>query len=130
MSQDQRNKLRERSKGNTYGKANRQFDVNFYYYIKKIRDRERQYGTSNIDEAYLKSLWNKQNGLCALSNIPINLRKTYQHSTLLSASLDRKNSKIGYVKGNVQFVAYGVNLAKNNHSDEELIELINQIKIS
>ena len=39
---------------------------------------------------------------------------------MLTASLDRKDSSKDYDIDNVQFVAYGINLAKNSFSDDEI----------
>lgn len=78
----------------------------------------------NLDEEYLKSIWS---GICAISKIPIT-NDSYNNFKLNSASLDRINSNKGYIKGNVQFVAYGINLAKNNFTDEEVLEFLNHIK--
>ena len=38
------------------------------------------------------------------------------------ASLDRIDSSIGYMKGNIQFISAAANLAKNNMSHEQMIE--------
>jgi hypothetical protein len=72
-----------------------------------------------LDEQYLSDLWLYQKGKCVLTGVPISL-KTDKKITPTTASLDRINSAIGYIKGNVQFVAYSANLAKNLFSDAEI----------
>lgn len=63
----------------------------------------------------IKDVWDlfvSQNGLCALSGLPIILPtncKDYQKST---ASLDRIDSSKGYISGNVQWVHKDVNLMR------------------
>ena len=47
--------------------------------------------------------------------------------TPIKASLDRINPNIGYVKGNVEFVCYCVNVMKNDFSKEKIIDFINLI---
>jgi len=93
------------------------------------RAKQRKKGEMDIDEAYLESIWT---GFCAISNVPIEMKTRnighYKKSSLTTASLDRIDSNKGYVKGNVQFVAYGLNLAKNNFTNDELKSFISLIK--
>jgi hypothetical protein len=103
--------------GNTYGKKG-----DFTYYLNKSKHRNRGF---DLDEEYLKSIWS---GNCALSNIPITIKTAKSKLSLSSGSLDRIDSSKGYIKGNVQFVAYGLNLAKNNFTDDELKSFISLIK--
>ena len=82
----------------------------------------------NITKEYLWSLYLKQDKKCALSglSIPIpehdfvNLKNNRKNNT---ASLDRIDSKIGYIEGNVQWVHTNVNFMKHNLSQTEFIEL-------
>ena len=94
----------------------------FTYYLNKSFTRDKQ---TNLTENYLSELWKIQDGRCALSNIPIHL-KNGKHK-LNTASLDRIDSSIGYVEGNVQFVSYGINLAKNSFSNDDMHHFINDI---
>ena len=48
--------------------------------------------------------------------------------TPTKASLDRIDPNIGYVKGNVEFVCYCVNVMKNDFSKEKIIDFINLTK--
>lgn len=106
------------NKGNTYAKKG-----NFTYYLNKAKSRD---PNMNIDDAYLEQLWINQSDKCSLSNIKIHL-KNGKHK-LNTASLDRIDSSKGYIKGNVQFVAYAINLAKNTFSDNELLEFLQEVK--
>lgn len=58
-------------------------------------------------------------GVCALSGLPLTCER--KHPNL--ASIDRIDSRKGYVKGNVQLVAKCVNLAKNAQTDAEFIAM-------
>lgn len=107
-------------KNNTHAKKSE-----FTYYLAKSRNRNKE---NNLTKEYLEELWLIQNGKCALSNVEIELKKG--KSNLFTASLDRIDSNTGYIKGNVQFVCYGLNLAKNNFPDNEIRDLVNRIKIS
>jgi hypothetical protein len=48
--------------------------------------------------------------------------------TPIKASLDRIDPNIGYVKGNVEFVCYCINVMKNDFAKKEMIDFINLIK--
>lgn len=60
-------------------------------------------------------------GKCALSGVDISI--AYGGN----ASLDRIDSKIGYIVGNVQWVDSKVNLAKRAMSDEEFVEMCKRV---
>lgn len=79
----------------------------------------------NIDVTYLKEQWERQNGICPYTRLKMILPKTtseYKIKSLRKASLDRIDSSKGYIKGNVEFVCMAVNLAKVNHTKEEMIQ--------
>lgn len=87
---------------------------------------------SDIDLTYLTELWEKQDGKCAITHIPIILpsnAKTWGKGKKPdNASLDRIDSKLGYIKGNVQFIALSINLAKTDFSQEDFIAFLGKIK--
>ncbi len=62
---------------------------------------------------------------CALSGAPIAFDKLVGRGG--SASLDRIDSKAGYVLGNVQWVHKDVNLMKNHFSQEKFIDTCKKI---
>jgi hypothetical protein len=80
----------------------------------------------DIDKDYLESIWT---GKCAISGIDILHKSKDKKTDMFSASLDRIDSSKGYIKGNVQFVALGVNYAKNGFTNEETLEFIKAIKL-
>jgi hypothetical protein len=72
----------------------------------------------NIDIQYLIDIYENQNGICNISGI----KMTHEHgSKITNISIDRIDSSIGYIKGNVQLVCYIVNIMKNKFSVNELI---------
>lgn len=75
----------------------------------------------NITPEYLMELYNK-NKTCTLSGIDlsIDLSKTAQQQNL---SIDRIDSNIGYVKGNIQLVDKRINMMKGTLSNQEFIDL-------
>lgn len=74
----------------------------------------------NISEDFLYKLWENQNGLCYYSNIELSLKVKDLHSV----SIDRKNSKIGYVEDNVVLCSSIINSMKNNLEIEEFKKII------
>lgn len=86
----------------------------------------------DIDLEYLKEVWNKQN-ICPYSKIQLVLPMPYRswrktkNDSIISASLDRIDSSIGYVKGNVQFVARPINFLKGTLSHDETINFCKTI---
>lgn len=68
---------------------------------------------------YLLELWKTQNGLCAVSKIPM----TYNWSSgriFTNVSIDQINPHLGYTKENIQLVCMAVNQMKSDMSIEEL----------
>lgn len=73
----------------------------------------------NITRDYLEKLYENQNGACALTGVEM----TYIHNKgkiFTNMSLDRIDSKLGYIESNVQFVCVIVNLMKNTLTVDEL----------
>ena len=91
-------------------------DLMFRAMVDRSRKRKQE---MNVDRAYLMKLLNKAEGKCALSGMPITL-KTHDPYRV---SPDRKNSKKGYIKGNIQFVAACVNIAKNDLTTKEFLKM-------
>ena len=67
----------------------------------------------DLTKEYLKELWNKQNGKCAVSGIEM----TYslcEGRTPTNVSIDQINPNNGYTKGNIQLVCMAVNQIKSD----------------
>jgi hypothetical protein len=80
----------------------------------------------NITLGYLKQLWEKQDGRCPYTGWKLdNLQTTSDwESNILhpkTASLDRIDSRRGYVFGNVQFVSVMANYAKRDFLETDLL---------
>ncbi|MEA5596322.1 hypothetical protein [Rivularia sp. UHCC 0363] len=76
---------------------------------------------------YLKKLWEKQDGKCPYTGWKLdNLQTTSEwNSNILhpkTASLDRIDSRKGYIFGNVQFVSVMANYAKRDFFEQELLD--------
>ncbi len=73
---------------------------------------QRPWGHNNV------SVFEEQNGKCPMTGVAMKLRtqKREELSSPESASLDRIDNNKGYVKGNVRFVTYMYNMARNKFS--------------
>jgi hypothetical protein len=87
----------------------------------------------DIDLPYLKSLWYEQRSKCALTGVNLILPTTNggrSENFNYAASLDRIDSNLGYVKGNVRYVSITVNYLKNSMTDDLVLEFFEIIKAS
>lgn len=77
----------------------------------------------SISMEYLWDLFVKQRGRCALTGLPIEIRASNRKGLLNTASLDRIDSKLGYIPGNVQWVHKAINVLKHTFTNNELIKI-------
>jgi hypothetical protein len=88
--------------------------------------------TCDLTLEYLSDLWNSQQGICPYTKIKMSIEKSTVKSnklTLKHASLDRIDSSLGYIQGNVEFVCLFINYAKNTHSKQDVLDFIKNINI-
>lgn len=76
-----------------------------------------------ISADYLKEVWQKQEGRCAYTKLPL----TADANQLTTMSLDRIDSDVDYVIGNVQLVCVAVNRMKSDFLEKDFIGLCNLI---
>ncbi len=97
----------------------------FRWYMKVMKNPDRKFVNFDIDLQYLKDLWESQSGICPISGIQMELRTHSNCNKFLAdpntASIDRIDNSIGYVKGNIRFITNMANMARNKFSDEQLI---------
>lgn len=74
----------------------------------------------DIDLPFLKSLWEQQKGKCAVTGVDLELKRSYNKN--YQASIDRIDSKKGYIKGNIRFTSVSVNWLKSDLDDNHLRE--------
>lgn len=72
----------------------------------------------SVTPEYLNSIFD---GTCALSGLKI----SFEEST---ASLDRIDSTLGYVVGNVQWVHKDINIMKNKYTQDYFVYLCSKVK--
>lgn len=91
----------------------------FRYTLRSIKKRTKEV---NIDLQYLKDLWEFQKGICPYTGLSLTLPRESNLDEIelpYRASLDRIDSNLGYVEGNVQFVSTPINLMKSTMTDLE-----------
>jgi len=124
--------LKKNSSGLVPGNRKDEFS-DFRWYMKTIKnpDRRRKLLASanepiDFDVSFLKELWESQDGKCPLTGAKMILRTHSNCSKSLaspySASIDRIDNSLGYVKSNIRFICHMANIARNKFSDEQVIE--------
>lgn len=80
----------------------------------------------NLTYDYVAELWDKQNGICALSGIPMtyNLR---EGRTPTNVSIDKVDRNLGYIQGNIQLVCMACNQIKSDLTDLEMYNFCKRI---
>lgn len=100
----------------------------FRYYVKmgKTRSTKTKRYTCNITVEFLKDLWEKQKGICPITGwnliLPKDNHYMWDEKVPNNASLDRIDNSKGYIEGNVRFIAFIANMARNEFSDDQVIE--------
>ena len=89
-------------------------------HLRRVKKRNKGY---NITLDDLLTQWEKQKGICPYTGIELVQPKDCNDEAMYKkASLDRIDSKLGYVKGNIQFISASANYAKGTMTDEEMVE--------
>ena len=95
----------------------------FRVFLHRIGGRKKS-KECDLSLEYLKELWDSQDGVCPYTGwklkTPDNTHKRIPVTPEL-ASIDRIDSSKGYVRGNVQFVSYMANCAKNCFGTDDLL---------
>lgn len=114
-------------------------DVGAYLTRVKTRARSRNI-PFKLNQQILLDLWNKQEGKCALSGLPMTISKSYTFKDrrdkpnkvgkaryIQTASLDRINPNKGYVEGNVRWTHIAPNIMRSGMTDDEFYHYIESI---
>ena len=92
----------------------------------KIKEDRRKI-SSDLTLEILITLWNKQEGICAISGEKMSYQRHRRKENMSICSIDRIDSSKGYTLNNVQLVCWMVNRMKGEHITEELINWCNSI---
>lgn len=76
---------------------------------------------NTIKTSYLRYLYKKQNGKCFYSGVKMKLSSELSRDPLLM-SVDRFNTSLGYINGNVVLCCLGMNLLKGKHTPNVLYD--------
>lgn len=104
-----------------YGEISGRFWGSIYYNATRSKRISRQNLPCDIDIQYVWELFLSQNRKCALSGIEIGFNKP------VTASLDRIDSNLGYVKNNVQWVHKDLNRMKNIYNQSYFIDMCRRV---
>lgn len=98
------------------------------YFWKKILNQAKNKNKKiEITKNYISELLFKQNFRCAISNMEIQINLSRNKNS--TASLDRINSNLQYVEGNVQWVHKDVNFLKNKFDEKYLLYICKLVSI-
>lgn len=81
----------------------------------------------NLTMEYLSEIYESQQEKCILSGLSISFGSNSRDNENKTASVDRIDSKRGYIIGNVQFVHKKVNFMKSDLDQNEFIEICKMI---
>jgi hypothetical protein len=99
--------------------------------IRYKRSATQRHKEWKVSPEYLYELYENQNRICALSGMKIDFSEkgtgTPGAKDTSTASLDRIDSKQGYIEGNVQWVHKDVNKMKMELPQERFLEMVKQI---
>lgn len=93
-------------------------------YLSDLRSFYKRRETLSVD--FLEELYNKQNGLCALTRVPMTYIRGHG-KVPTNISIDRIDSCKGYEPDNVQLVCSIVNIMKSNLILEDLVSWCEKI---
>ena len=83
----------------------------------------------DIDHNYIMKLLEKQNGKCALTGWTMEFARSgvKGNGNPYGCTMDRINSNLGYVKGNIQLTCWWPNKVKSNMSNREFIRMCKDV---
>lgn len=83
----------------------------------------------NIDIDYIMTLLKKQNGKCALTGWTMEFTRSgvKGDGNPYGCTMDRINSDLGYIKGNIQLACWWPNKVKSNTSNREFIRMCKDV---
>lgn len=110
--------------------------TNYKYRLRTLLNASRRNAKNkqvpfDIDLDYVNSLWDSQNGCCLLTKRQFDLNPQNEFvANPLAPSLDRIIPKLGYVKGNVRLIVWGLNVAINEFGLEHFLELAQDVLLN
>ena len=96
-----------------------------HQYLSRLPHRGKEVSLTMED---LYDQWELQGGKCAFTGEALSLEDA-KDKKASTASIDRVNSSLGYIKGNIQWVHKRINLMKSNMADEDFINMCNKVSL-
>jgi hypothetical protein len=88
-------------------------------HLTRVKKRDKNHDITLDD---LLNVWEKQKGVCPYTGVKLIHPKDAKNVLMIyKASLDRIDSKLGYVKGNIQFISASANFGKGEMTHDEMI---------
>ena len=114
----------QKRKGSEHPLFNGAGEISGGFWYDKVMRRAKKSATHRaieitITPEYAWNLFVSQGEKCALSGLPLKMND--------DASLDRIDSSIGYVEGNVQWVHKDINIMKNKFNQDYFIDICKKI---
>lgn len=116
ISDEKRTQLRERK---IAGRAKGPFD-RFSNILCKAKTR----AVVTVDVHYLRNLYKRQQGKCAITGLPFDFTKNGKNQTM---SVDRIEQNKGYEPGNVRLIWHRVNFFRGQMTDHEMLTVCQAI---
>lgn len=113
-------KRRTDSKNHKNWKGYKNISMTFFKSI--MRGAKERLIDFNLSIEYISDLYDKQDGKCKFTKIEISTNNYNR-----TASLDRIDSKKGYIEGNVQWVHKDINRMKSNFTEQYFKELCRKV---
>lgn len=97
-------------------------EIRKQYYSELKRSAKRRDLEFDVSIEYLWNLYQKQQGKCALTGLPICFGRLFiRHET--TASPDRIDNSKGYVEGNIRWVLKDINMIRGDYNTDYFIRL-------
>lgn len=77
---------------------------------------------SCVTREFLKALWIRQDGKCAVTGCQMTHIQGSGHAVWTNVTVDRIDPSVGYVSENVRLVCRAVNYAKNAMTDQDMVK--------
>ena len=111
--------------------------LSYYTSFKQSRIRKNIFFSEDVTQNYLWTLFLEQKQKCAISGIKLQLNPKWSQQNkgketeiIQNASIDRINSNIGYIIGNIQWVHKDINLMKGSLKEQDFISYCKQVYIN
>lgn len=97
--------------------------------LRRAHKRENPYEIT-VDLDYLYDIGRKQNWKCALSGDDLEFERGgdwIDNTNPKSCTIDRIDSNLGYIPGNIQLLSWRINRLKRDYSQNELLSIVSAI---